>query len=142
MAYLNTVSLIGNIGAEPEVRTIDNNPQNPNGAFKLATFRVATTERFKDRSGETREQTQWHQCVAPGNLADIVEKYIHKGASVYVSGKLTYRSWKDKDGNDRNTTEIRVNTIQMLDRRPNAGQASAPTSFTAQPEPETQDLPF
>ena len=138
MAYLNTVSLIGNIGADPEVRYLENQGQQN----KLVTFKVATTEKYRDRNGNQQEQTQWHQCVAPGNLADIVEKYIHKGASVYVSGKLTYRSWKDKDGNDRNTTEIRVNTIQMLDRRPNAGQASAPTSFTAQPEPETQDLPF
>lgn len=110
MAYLNNVQLIGNVGNDPEVREF-------NGT-KFATFKVATTKRFRDRNNEQREQTQWHTCQAVGNIAEVVEKYIRKGASVFVSGELTYRQWQDKDGNDRYSTEVKLYTVQMLDKRP------------------------
>ena len=134
MAYLNQVNLIGNVGNDPEVRYIDTNPQAPS---KFATFKVATTERYKDRNGEQKEQTQWHLCVANGTIADVVEKYLKKGAAVYIGGKLTYRQWEDKDGGKHTTTEVRVFTIQMLDRKPKG----APDTVTA-PEERFQDLPF
>lgn len=110
MAYLNSVQLIGNVGNDPEVREF-------NGT-KFATFKVATTKRFRDRNNEQREQTQWHTCSAVGNIADVVEKYIRKGASVFVSGELTYRTWEDKEGNTRTSTEVKLYTVQMLDKRP------------------------
>ncbi len=134
MAYLNQVNLIGNVGNDPEVRYIETNPQAPS---KFATFKVATTERYKDRNGEQKEQTQWHLCVANGTIADVVEKYLKKGAAVYIGGKLTYRQWEDKDGGKHTTTEVRVFTIQMLDRKPKG----APDTVTA-PEERFQDLPF
>lgn len=110
MAYLNSVQLIGNVGNDPDIRVYNDT--------KFATFKVATTKRFRDRSGEQREQTQWHTCSASGNIAEVVEKYIRKGASVFVSGELTYRQWQDKDGNDRTSTEVKLYTVQMLDKRP------------------------
>ena len=110
MAYLNNVQLIGNVGNDPDIRVYNDT--------KFATFKVATTKRFRDRSGEQREQTQWHTCSASGNIAEVVEKYIKKGASVFVSGELTYRTWQDKDGNDRTSTEVKLYTVQMLDKRP------------------------
>lgn len=110
MAYLNNVQLIGNVGNDPDIREF-------NGT-KFATFKVATTKRFRDRNNEQREQTQWHTCSAVGNIAEVVEKYIRKGASVFVSGELTYRTWQDKDGNERTSTEVKLYTVQMLDKRP------------------------
>lgn len=145
MAYLNQVNLIGNVGNDPEIRYIDNNPQNPSGSFKLATFKVATTERYKDRNGEQREQTQWHLCVANGTIADVVEKYLKKGASVYIGGKLTYREWTDQSGNKRYSTEVRVFTIQMLDRKLQAsgtGYQYTPQTNPDSPENHPEDLPF
>lgn len=109
MAYLNQVNLIGNIGSDPEIKSFD--------SFKLATFRVATTERFRDRDGNQKENTQWHSCSATGTIADVVEKYIKKGMQVYVGGKLTYRNWTAKDGSNHTSTEIQVHTVQMLDRK-------------------------
>ena len=117
MAYLNTVGLIGNVGADPNVRDTS--------AGKFATFNLATTERFRDRDGNQKEQTQWHTITASGSQAEVVEKYIKRGAQVYVGGKLTYRTWKDKDGNDHNSTEIRMHTVQMLDKRVKAEPVTA-----------------
>ena len=109
MAYLNSVQLIGNVGNDPDIRVYNDT--------KFATFKVATTKRFLDRSGEQREQTQWHTCSASGNIAEVVEKYIRKGASVFVSGELTYRQWQDKDGNDRYSTSSTPSRCSTRDRR-------------------------
>ena len=128
MAYLNNVQLIGNVGNDPDIRVYNDT--------KFATFKVATTKRFRDRNGEQREQTQWHTCSASGNIAEVVEKYIRKGASVFVSGELTYRQWQDKDGNDRYSTEVKLYTVQMLDKRPKG----APEVVIDEKEPG--DLPF
>lgn len=138
MAYLNQVNLIGNVGNDPEIRYLDSNPQAPQN--KVATFKVATTERYRDRNNEQQEQTQWHNCVAYGSIADVCEKYLKKGASVYIGGKLTYRTWEGQDGNKHYTTEVRVFTIQMLDRK----QKDAPAMDVAQPvDPKNlPDLPF
>lgn len=110
MAYLNQVNIIGNVGGDPETKNFD--------TFKLVSFKVATTERFRDRDGNQKENTQWHSCSAIGTVADVVEKYIRKGMQVYVGGKIVYRYWTASDGSDHTTAEIQVHTVQMLDRKP------------------------
>lgn len=122
---LNKVMLIGNVGKDPEVRYLDGNSANGANA-KVATLTLATTERFKDRSGELREKTEWHNIVAWRNLADLSEKYIRKGSQIYVEGKLTTRSWTDQSGNKRYTTEIVADTIQLLGKRSDNPASSQP----------------
>lgn len=111
---LNKVMLIGNVGKDPEVRYLEGNGPN---ATKVATLTLATTERYRDRSGEPRENTEWHNIVAWRNSADIVEKYVRKGTQLYVEGKLRTRSWTDQSGNKRYTTEINVDNLQLLGRK-------------------------
>ncbi len=114
---LNKVMLIGNVGKDPEVRYLDGN-NNPNsGSTKVATFTLATTERYRDRNGELRENTEWHNIMAWRNSADVAEKYIRKGTQVYIEGKLRTRSWTDQTGNKRYTTEITVDNLQLLGRK-------------------------
>jgi len=114
---LNKVMLIGNVGKDPEVRYLDGN-NNPNsGNTKVATFTLATTERYRDRNGELRENTEWHNIVAWRNSADVAEKYIRKGTQVYIEGKLRTRSWTDQTGNKKYTTEITVDNLQLLGRK-------------------------
>ncbi|MBK9146257.1 MAG: single-stranded DNA-binding protein [Flavobacteriales bacterium] len=146
MSGVNKVILIGNLGADPEVRHLQN------GAA-VANFRIATSETYKDKTtGEKREQTEWHSIVAWRGLAEIVEKYLRKGSKVYVEGKLRTRQWQDKDGNTRYTTEIHADEMNMLDRA-NAGGAAPqgqqqPSAFTQATAPagnfadEVDDLPF
>lgn len=110
---LNKVMLIGNIGRDPEVKTLDGS----NGSQKVATFTLATGEKYKDRNGELQEKTEWHNIVAWRNVADICEKYIRKGMQVYIEGRLRTRSWQDKDGNTRYTTEIMADNLQMLGKK-------------------------
>ena len=118
---LNKVMLIGNVGKDPEVRYLEGNgAQAP--APKVASFTLATTERYRDRNGEVRENTEWHNIVAWRNSADIAEKYIHKGSKIYVEGKLRTRSWNDQSGVKHYTTEIVVDSLQLLDRRPDGEQ--------------------
>ena len=85
---LNKVMLIGNVGNDPEIRYLDSNPQSPQGSAKVASFRLATTERYRDRNGETRENTEWHSIVAWRSNADLVEKFVHKGSQRIIL--LTY----------------------------------------------------
>ena len=115
---LNKVMLIGNVGNDPEIRYLDSNPQGPQGNAKVASFRLATTERYRDRNGETRENTEWHNIVAWRSNADVIEKFVHKGSQIYVEGKLRTRKWTDRDGKDRYTTEIQVDNLQLLGKRP------------------------
>ncbi len=106
--------LIGNVGQDPEVRYLDNNPSGT----KVASFRLATTERYRDRtSGDLREQTEWHSIVAWRNNADVVEKFVRKGTQLYIEGRLRTRSWEDQNHNKRYTTEIIVDTLQLLGRK-------------------------
>ncbi|MDO5443631.1 MAG: single-stranded DNA-binding protein [Bacteroidia bacterium] len=126
---LNKVMLIGNVGRDPEVRYLEGN-QGAANATKVASFTLATTERYRDRNGETRENTEWHNIVAWRNSADLADKYIRKGSQVYIEGKLRTRSWTDAQGVKKFTTEVVVDTIQLLGKRsdnPGAdGQASNP----------------
>ena len=111
MAYLNQVQLIGTVGNDPEVRTVQ-------GGAKVASFRIATTERFKDRDGNPKEQTEWHNITVWNGKAEFVEKYVKKGNNLFISGKLTTRQWTDQQGNKRYNTDVLADNIQMLDRRP------------------------
>jgi single-strand DNA-binding protein len=114
MAGINKVILIGNLGADPEVRYM------PSGDA-VANVRIATSESWKDKNtGEPRERTEWHNVVFFGKLAEIVKQYLHKGSKIYVEGKLRTRKWQTQDGQDRYTTEVVVDvggTMQMLDSR-------------------------
>lgn len=124
--------LIGNVGRDPEVRYLEG--QGAQGGTKVATFTLATTERYRDRAGEQKENTEWHNIVAWRNSADVAEKYIRKGTQLYVEGKLRTRSWTDASGVKKYTTEIMVDTIQLLGKKEdnpgaNAGPLSPSSSY-------------
>lgn len=116
---LNKVMLIGNVGRDPEVRYLDANSPAGQGR-KVATFTLATSERYRDRSGETRENTEWHNIVVWGQPADVVERYVRKGTQLYIEGRIRTRSWTDQSGNKRYTTEINADSLQLLGRREGA----------------------
>lgn len=110
---VNKVIIIGNLGADPEIKTFNN-------GGKIANISVATSEKWTDRTtGEKREQTEWHRIIFNDRLADIVEQYLRKGSKVYIEGSLRTRKWQDQTGQDRYTTEIRAQNMQMLDSRSN-----------------------
>lgn len=113
---VNRVFIIGNVGQAPEVKYM------PNGNA-AANITVATSESWKDKNtGEQKEKTEWHRVVFFRRLAEIVGEYLKKGSKVYIEGKLQTRKWQDKEGNDRYTTEIVANEMQMLDGRSGAAQ--------------------
>jgi single-strand DNA-binding protein len=115
---LNKVTLIGNLGADPEVRATS-------GGNRVATFSLATSRTWNSPSGEKQEKTEWHRCVVwnskTSQLADIVERYLKKGDKVYVEGRIEYRQWQDKEGQTRYSTEINVRELLMLSGRGGAG---------------------
>jgi single-strand DNA-binding protein len=106
-ALKNKVQLIGNLGANPEVKNTENGK-------KLARFSIATSEKYRNAKGESVSETQWHHVVAWGKVADIVEKYLSKGSEVALEGKLVYRNYNDKEGNKKYITEIQVNELLLL----------------------------
>lgn len=118
---VNKVILIGNVGADPEVRALE-------GGTKVARLRIATTERIYNRqTQETKEHTEWHNVTLWRSLADVADRFIRKGSQVYIEGSLRTREWTDKEGNKRYTTEIVANDLKMLGRRsdnPAAGNES------------------
>ena len=128
--------LIGNVGRDPNIRYLDGNSGGGPGS-KVATFTLATTERFRDRSGETRENTEWHNIVAWRNSADLAERFIHKGMQIYVEGRLRTRSYTDQAGVQKYTTEVVADNIQLLSRRQDEEGAPAP-QYGAQPRPASQ----
>ena len=109
MQGINKVSLIGNIGKEPEINVLEGN-------IKVAKFSLATTETYKDTSGTKQTHTEWHSIVAWRGLADLAEKYLHKGSSLYIEGKLRTRNFDSKEGHKVYVTEILAETIIMLDK--------------------------
>lgn len=115
MASLNKVMLIGGLGKDPEIR------YTPAGTA-VASLSLATTEKFKNKSGEYEEKTEWHNIVFWGRLAEIAGEYLAKGKTVYVEGRLQTRKWQDKDGRDRWTTEIIGEKMQMLGGKGEGGQ--------------------
>ena len=133
MASVNKVILVGNLGRDPEVRYM------PDGAA-IANISVATTDAWKDKNGEKQERTEWHRVAFFGKLAEIVGEYLKKGSQVYVEGRLQTRKWQDKEGQDRYTTEIVADRMQMLGGRAgmggggaDAGERSAPQFDDAPP---------
>jgi single-strand DNA-binding protein len=110
MAGVNKVIIVGNVGRDPEVRYTQS-------GRAVASFSVATSERFQDKDGQTQERTEWHRVVAWARLAEICGEYLRKGKQVYIEGRLQTRDWEDKDGHKRYTTEVVANEMQMLDRR-------------------------
>jgi single-strand DNA-binding protein len=115
MASVNKVIIVGNLGADPETRYTP-------GGDAITNIRVATTDKWKDKaSGEMKEATEWHRIAFFGRLAEIAGEYLKKGSQVYVEGSLRTRKWQDKEGQDRYSTEIRGDTMQMLGRREGGG---------------------
>ena len=116
---INKVILIGHLGQDPEVRAL------PSGS-SIANLRIATTESWKDKqSGEFKEQTEWHTVVLFGRTAEVAAEYLKKGSQVFIEGRLRTRKWQDKTGNDRYSTEIVGNDMQMLGGRGQGGGAAA-----------------
>ena len=103
----NSVQLVGNVGQDPEIKNLE-------GGKKVANFSIATNESYKNDKGEKVEQTQWHRVSAWGNTADIIEKYVSKGKEIAIEGKLTHRSYDDKDGVKRYITEVLANEVLLL----------------------------
>lgn len=136
---INKVILIGNVGQDPEVR-YTGDAQN---GTKVASIRLATTERFRDRNSNLQEHTEWHTVVAWRNTADVVDKYVRKGTQLYIEGRLRTRSWDDQNGNKRYTTEIYADTLQLLGRKSDnpASQGNHQQSYARQQIPQTQPKP-
>ena len=131
MASVNKVILIGNLGADPEVRYM------PSGEA-VANLRLATTDNWKDKDGNKQETTEWHRVAFFGRQAEVCGQYLKKGSQIYVEGSLRTRKWQDKEGQERYTTEIRGDRMQMLGRREGAGEmppreSSAPSRGSSKP---------
>ncbi|MBD3348935.1 MAG: single-stranded DNA-binding protein [Candidatus Eisenbacteria bacterium] len=138
---VNKVILIGNLGGDPEMR------QTPSGT-PVTTFTLATNEAWTDKDGQRQEKTEWHRVVAWSRLAEICGQYLRKGRQVYIEGRLQTRSWEDKQGNQRKTTEIVAQNMQMLGSRGDQGGSSGGGSddtpeFAAETvKIDDDDLPF
>ena len=136
MASLNKVLLIGNLGKNPEVRYTAS-------GMAVATFSLATSEKFKNKGGEWEERTEWHNVTLWDRLAEIAGEYLGKGKTVYLEGRLQTRKWQDKEGKDRYTTEIVGEKMQMLSKK-DSGRDSDPAadSFQQPPDVSGDDIPF
>ena len=141
---VNKVILVGNLDQKPEMRYTATQTA-------VANLSIATTESWKDKeSGENRDKTEWHRVVFFGNLAEIAEKYLDKGSSIYVEGKIQTRKWQDKDGNDRYTTEVLGNQLTMLGSRNSSDSSMSQDNTSGTPFPEDDssdgitddDIPF
>ncbi len=129
---VNKVILVGNLGKDPELR------YTPSGAA-VATFSLATSERYKDKSGQMQEKTEWHNIVVWRNLAEICGKYLHKGKQIYIEGRIQTRSYDDRDGNKRYMTEIVADQMQMLGRAGEEGGGAPRESRPARNQPTAQE---
>jgi single-strand DNA-binding protein len=138
MGSLNKALLIGRLGKDPEVRYTENNTA-------VASFNIATSERYRDGNGDWQEKTEWHRVVCWSRLAEVAQQYLKKGAQVYIEGSIHTRQWQDKDGQTRYTTEIKAGVLQMLDSKPSGdsdSQSPARDSYSnASKNPSTQSKP-
>ncbi|MAO72294.1 MAG: single-stranded DNA-binding protein [Flavobacteriales bacterium] len=140
MAGVNKVILLGNLGKDPEVRHLDN-------GVAVANFSLATTESYTNKQGDRVNQTEWHNIVLWRGLADIAEKYLKKGNSVYIEGKISTRKWEDKEGNSKYSTDIIADKMTMLGSK-QGNTSSTPNQDSETPSLETleesgnDDLPF
>ena len=133
---LNKVMLIGNLGADPEIRYANN-------GNAIANVNIATSESWKDKNtGEMVEKTEWHRVVFFRRLAEIVGEYLKKGSKIYVEGKLRTRKWQDRDGNDSWTTEVIADELQMLGGRLQQSDKQVKGSNISTPQDEYDDIPF
>lgn len=128
MRSLNKVTLIGNLGKDPDIQFIEGN-------IPVAKFPLATTESFKDKSGKMISATEWHSVVLWRGLAELAQKFLHKGSLIYIEGKLKTRHWEDKEHNKRSITEIIGDNLIMLDKKGDAGSEDD-TSFPGVPGTE------
>ena len=143
MASVNKVILIGNLGADPELRYTP-------GGRAVANFRMATSRSWNTKDGEKKEETEWHRIVAWDKLAEIIGEYIKKGSPVYVEGRLQTRSWEDQSGVKRYSTEIVALEMKMLGQRQGTGSETRETASNVSPPPDNMpstfeaddDLPF
>ena len=139
MAGVNKVILVGNLGKDPEVRYLDS-------GVAVANFSLATTENYKNKQGEKVSQTEWHNIVLWRGLAEVAEKWLKKGSSVYIEGKIRTNKWEDKEGNSRYNTEILADNMTMLGNRINSDVSDKNDSKTASEvksvNDENDDLPF
>lgn len=124
---VNKAVILGNVGDDPSIRYM------PNGKA-VANFNVATSEEWKDQQGQKQSRVEWHRCTAYDKLAEIIGEYVKKGSKLYLEGKLQTRKWQDQQGQDRYTTEIIVNEMQMLDGKPQQGGQPAPQGQQQQPQ--------
>jgi single-strand DNA-binding protein len=121
MAGVNKVILLGNLGKDPEVRVFE-------GGTKKASFSLATGETFLDKNGQRQERTEWHNVVFWGNIVDVIEKYLKKGNQIYIEGRITTRSYDDKDGQKKYITEIVGQNMTLLGGKPSGGGDSGNTA--------------
>jgi single-strand DNA-binding protein len=133
MGSVNKVILVGNLGRDAELR------YTPGGAA-VATLNLATTEVFKDREGQKKEDTQWHRVILWGKTAETLQDYLTKGKQIYVEGKLQTRKWKDKDGNDKYTTEVRGDRVVLLSGGARGDGASRGESGGGRPTAAADDF--
>ena len=133
MAGVNKVILIGNLGKDPQVNYLDN-------GVAVANFSLATTENYKNKEGDRVSQTEWHNIVLWRGLAEVAEKYLKKGSSVYIEGKIKTRKWEDKEGVTRYSTEILADNMTMLGGKPPSSEDRIEES--SKPEETEDDLPF
>ena len=133
---VNKVILVGNVGADPEVKSV--------GESKVANFSFATSETYKDNTGEKKTLTEWHRIVIWRGLAEIVDRYVKKGDKLYLEGMIHTRSWEDKDGNKKFTTEIVVDTLKMLGggQKKEENSVPMPPEITTEEQEGDSDLPF
>ncbi|MBI5587065.1 MAG: single-stranded DNA-binding protein [Deltaproteobacteria bacterium] len=137
MAGINKVILVGNLGADPEIR------YTPSG-MAVANFRLATSETRANKEGQKETKTEWHRIVTFGKLAEICGEYLSKGKQVYIEGRIQTRNWDDKDGNKKYITEIVANTMQMLGSKDSSTSTSAPHEGPGEelPPSDIDDVPF
>ena len=139
MASVNKVILIGNLGKDPEIR------YTPSGQA-VATFSIATSEKWRDKDGQTQERTDWHNIVTWGRQAEIAKEYLKKGQPVYLEGRIQTRSYDDKEGVKKYITEIVVQRLQLLGGRPdgsgNRGASAPPPEEPPDISSDDDDLPF
>lgn len=135
MAGVNKAILVGNLGKDPEVRHLD-------GGKTVCNFPIATSEAWKDKEGNRQESTEWHNIVLWGKLAEIADKYLKKGATIYLEGKLRTRSWEDQEGHKRYTTEIIGDSFVMLGKKKEEGASTEPVQEQQSRLISDDDLPF
>ena len=135
---LNKVLIIGNLGADPEIKYTQ-------AGSPVANLSVATSERWKDKNtGEQKEQVEWHRVVIFGRLAEIAEQYLKKGSKIFVEGKLQTRDWEDSEGKRRYTTEVVAREMTMLDSKGDSMESSSSASSSSKPDNDKteEDIPF